>query len=121
VQLRDIPQTRIACTGTLPHRDPALLERARAAGRLWVTDAGHDLMITEPNAVAELLLRVPAAPQTYQSGSPPGPAAPGPLAFEAHDFLHLFLWVQVSIIAVWPEDTPRSRPWTAGCSAPAPP
>jgi hypothetical protein len=70
VQLRDIPQTRIACTGTLPHRDPALLERARAAGRLWVTDAGHDLMITEPNAVAELLLRVPAAPQTYQSGSP---------------------------------------------------
>jgi hypothetical protein len=38
-------------------------------------------MITEPNAVAEFLLRVPAALETYQSGSPPGLAAPGPRVF----------------------------------------
>ena len=31
------------------------MERARAAGRVWGIDTGHDLMITEPQAVAELL------------------------------------------------------------------
>jgi hypothetical protein len=28
------------------------------AGRLWDIDTGHDLMITEPQAVADLLLRL---------------------------------------------------------------
>jgi len=32
----------------------------RAAGRLWDIDTGHDLMISEPDAVAELLLQVAA-------------------------------------------------------------
>jgi hypothetical protein len=32
--------------------------RARDAGRLWDIDTGHDLMITEPQAVADLLLRL---------------------------------------------------------------
>jgi hypothetical protein len=31
---------------------------ARAQGRLWDIDTGHDLMITEPEAVADRLLRV---------------------------------------------------------------
>ena len=31
---------------------------ARAEGRLWDIDTGHDLMITEPEAVADRLLRV---------------------------------------------------------------
>ncbi|MGW3645538.1 alpha/beta fold hydrolase [Streptomyces sp. NPDC000878] len=56
-----IPQTQIVCTSTLPHRDPARMEPARAAGRLWDVDTGHDLMISEPEAVADLLLRVPSA------------------------------------------------------------
>jgi hypothetical protein len=30
---------------------------ARAEGRLWDIDTGHDLMITEPEAVAEALLQ----------------------------------------------------------------
>ena len=34
------------------------MERARAAGRLWEIDTGHDLMITEPRAVADALLQV---------------------------------------------------------------
>jgi len=55
-----IPQSVICCTSTLAFR-PARTERARAAGRLWDIDTGHDLMITEPRAVAELLLRVAAA------------------------------------------------------------
>lgn len=52
-----IPQTHIVCTATLPGRDvPALT--AAAEGRFWDIDTGHDLMLTEPDKVAELLLRV---------------------------------------------------------------
>ncbi len=54
-----IPQYHIVCSSTLPTRDPELMEKARAAGRLWEIDTGHDLMITEPEAVADALLRVP--------------------------------------------------------------
>ena len=53
-----IPQYHIVCTSTLATRDPALMEKARAAGRLWDIDPGHDLMITEPRAVADALLQV---------------------------------------------------------------
>ena len=53
-----IPQYHIVCTSTLPTRDPALMDRARAEGRLWDIDTGHDLMITEPQAVADALLQV---------------------------------------------------------------
>ena len=53
-----IPQTHIVCTWTLPSRDPARMASAAEAGRVWDVDTGHDLMITEPKAVADLLLRV---------------------------------------------------------------
>jgi pimeloyl-ACP methyl ester carboxylesterase len=53
-----LPQTQIVCTSTLPFRDPARLAPAQAAGRVWDVDTGHDLMITEPDAVASLLARV---------------------------------------------------------------
>jgi hypothetical protein len=42
----------------LATRDPELLANARTAGRLWDIDTGHDLMITEPEAVAQPLLHV---------------------------------------------------------------
>jgi hypothetical protein len=35
-------------------------ERAQVTGRLWDIDTGHDLMITEPRAVADALLEVAA-------------------------------------------------------------
>jgi pimeloyl-ACP methyl ester carboxylesterase len=50
-----IPQSHIVCTSTLPGRDVARL-RALSDGRLWDIDTGHDLMITEPEAVAQRLL-----------------------------------------------------------------
>ncbi|WP_018504335.1 alpha/beta hydrolase [Parafrankia discariae] len=53
-----IPQYHIVCTSTLATRDAELMEKARAAGRLWAVDTGHDLMITEPRAVADALLEV---------------------------------------------------------------
>jgi pimeloyl-ACP methyl ester carboxylesterase len=55
-----IPQYHIVCTSTLATRDPELMEKARADGRLWEIDTGHDLMITEPVAVADALLEVAA-------------------------------------------------------------
>jgi pimeloyl-ACP methyl ester carboxylesterase len=53
-----IPQYHVVCTSTLATRDPALMERARAEGRLWDIDTGHDLMLTEPEAVAAALEQV---------------------------------------------------------------
>lgn len=50
-----IPQYHIVCADTLAWRDPELMEKARAAGRLWSIDTAHDLMITEPRAVADAL------------------------------------------------------------------
>jgi pimeloyl-ACP methyl ester carboxylesterase len=55
-----IPQYHIVCASTLATRDPDLMARAREAGRLWVIDTGHDLMITEPQAVASALLEADA-------------------------------------------------------------
>src|SRR5258708_10172590 len=64
LELRDeagyakIPQYHIVCTSTLATRDPVLMDEARASGRLWTIDTGHDLMITEPREVTDALLAV---------------------------------------------------------------
>lgn len=56
--LWSIPQFHIVCTSTLATRDTQLMDEARSQGRLWDIDTGHDLMITEPNRVADALLEV---------------------------------------------------------------
>ena len=53
-----IPQYHIVCTSTLATRDPELVAKARAEGRLWDIDTGHDLMLTEPQWVAATLMEV---------------------------------------------------------------
>jgi pimeloyl-ACP methyl ester carboxylesterase len=58
---RDIPKYHIVCTATLATRDPKLMAQASAEGRLWDIDTGHDLMITEPEWVADTLVRVASA------------------------------------------------------------
>jgi pimeloyl-ACP methyl ester carboxylesterase len=55
--MRKISQSHIVCTSTLPGRNVAEL-KANSNGRVWEIDTGHDLMITEPVAVAERLLQV---------------------------------------------------------------
>jgi pimeloyl-ACP methyl ester carboxylesterase len=50
-----IPQYHVVCSSTVATRDPELIAKARAAGRFWEVDTGHDLMITEPEAVADAL------------------------------------------------------------------
>ncbi|HUC37933.1 MAG TPA: alpha/beta hydrolase [Acidimicrobiales bacterium] len=57
-ELWSIPQYHIVCESTLLTRDPVLIAGARAAGRLWHIDTGHDLMITEPGFVADALIEV---------------------------------------------------------------
>uniref|UniRef100_UPI0008321217 alpha/beta hydrolase n=1 Tax=Nocardia miyunensis TaxID=282684 RepID=UPI0008321217 len=59
-ELWALPQYHIVCTSTLATRDPELVAKARAQGRLWDIDTGHDLMITEPRAVADALLEIAA-------------------------------------------------------------
>ena len=53
-----IPQYHVVCTSTLATRDPELMSQARAEGRLWDIDTGHDLMISEPRRVADALLEI---------------------------------------------------------------
>lgn len=58
--LRAIPTYHVVCTSTLATRDAELMGAARAEGRLWDIDTGHDLMITEPRQVADALLEIAA-------------------------------------------------------------
>ena len=55
--LARIPPSHIVCTSTLSGRNVQAL-KAKAEGRFWDIDTGHDLMITEPQRVADLLMRV---------------------------------------------------------------
>lgn len=55
--MRAIPESHIICTATIPGRDMDTL-RARSAGRVWDIDTGHDLMLTEPDWVADRLCDV---------------------------------------------------------------
>jgi pimeloyl-ACP methyl ester carboxylesterase len=59
-RLAAMPQYHIVCTSTLATRDRTLMEEARARGRLWTVDTGHDLMLTEPEQVTGALLAVAA-------------------------------------------------------------
>lgn len=58
--MRAIPESHLICTSTIPGRDMALLTE-RSEGRVWDIDTGHDLMLTEPDWVAERLEAVAAA------------------------------------------------------------
>jgi len=57
-----IPRTSIDCVETLERRDPEIMARAKAADRCWEIDTGHDLMISEPAATAEMLLEIGRQP-----------------------------------------------------------
>ena len=53
-----IPRYHIVCTSTLATRDGEQMAAARAEGRLWDVDTGHDLMLTEPEWTADALAQV---------------------------------------------------------------
>jgi hypothetical protein len=58
--VRRIPFTNINASWSFKVRPPESARRATAGERVWEIDGGHDLMITAPEAVAEMLLRVAA-------------------------------------------------------------
>jgi pimeloyl-ACP methyl ester carboxylesterase len=56
-----LPRTSINCTPTLSVRPKEYLHRTLEADHLFEIDTGHDLMITEPEAVAKMLDEVARA------------------------------------------------------------
>jgi pimeloyl-ACP methyl ester carboxylesterase len=54
--LARIPRSNINCTSTLRLRPKDKLERALSADRVFEIDTTHDLMVTEPERTAEMLL-----------------------------------------------------------------
>jgi pimeloyl-ACP methyl ester carboxylesterase len=54
--VKKIPRTNINCTETLRLRPAERRQRAFEADRVFEIDTGHDLMITEPQAVADILV-----------------------------------------------------------------
>ena len=56
-----IHRTCINCTPLLNVRNPESRSRVLDADLLFEIDTGHDLMITEPRAVADMLLEIAAA------------------------------------------------------------
>lgn len=62
--LEAIPRYHIICTSTLAHRrsnTPDVIAQAERENRLWQIDTGHDLMITEPVVVADVLNSIGSA------------------------------------------------------------
>ena len=56
--VRRIPRTNINCTQALRSSEPLARARQLDGDQLFEIDTGHDLMITEPRAVADMLLEV---------------------------------------------------------------
>ncbi|RZJ95978.1 MAG: alpha/beta fold hydrolase [Novosphingobium sp.] len=56
--VRALPRTNINAPSTLRLRSGDSLARSLDADRVWEIDTGHDMMVTEPQRVAELLMRV---------------------------------------------------------------
>jgi len=52
-RVRDLPQSFVVCAENMPEEYHDAL-RDMCQGRFWVLDTGHDLMITEPERVAEI-------------------------------------------------------------------
>jgi pimeloyl-ACP methyl ester carboxylesterase len=53
-----LPRTSINCTSTLKLRPPEFLHRTLEGDHIFEIDTGHDLMITEPRKVADMLIEV---------------------------------------------------------------
>jgi pimeloyl-ACP methyl ester carboxylesterase len=56
--VKRIPRTIINCTPTLALRPANNLHRVLEGERVWEIDTGHDVMLTEPAALAGMLLRL---------------------------------------------------------------
>ena len=53
-----IPRSIVNCSGSLEKRPAALRSRWSNAEHVWLVDTGHDLMLSETQAIASLLLHL---------------------------------------------------------------
>lgn len=58
--VRRIPRTNINCSESLARSSDEARQRQKDGEHAWEIDTGHDLMITEPEKVAEMLLKLAA-------------------------------------------------------------
>jgi pimeloyl-ACP methyl ester carboxylesterase len=65
--MRKIPQSFIVCSSHMDDPSRAAL-KALSNGRFWEIDTGHDLMISEPAAVADALLQLAAGSSASTDG-----------------------------------------------------
>ena len=56
--VRAIPLININATWSMDKRPAESLKRSTSGERVWEVNTGHDLMLTEPERTAELLLRL---------------------------------------------------------------
>lgn len=56
--VRRLPRTDINCAQRVAQFDARRKTELRAATRAWEIDTGHDLMVTEPEKLTEMLLRL---------------------------------------------------------------
>jgi pimeloyl-ACP methyl ester carboxylesterase len=61
--MRRIPATNINASWSMSRRPAGSVARATQGERVWEVDTGHDLMLTEPEQTAALLLRLAGLPQ----------------------------------------------------------
>lgn len=66
--LAEVPRTAIDCPPRASRRDQPVNGHLRMADRAMTIDTGHDLMITEPRQLADLLDHIAANPQARKSG-----------------------------------------------------
>jgi pimeloyl-ACP methyl ester carboxylesterase len=57
-EVRRIPRTDIDCSPRVRQFDARRVAERLKADRAWEIDTGHDLMVTEPEKLAEMLLRL---------------------------------------------------------------
>lgn len=55
-----VPRTNVNCTAALANSNPEARERQLKGGRNYEIDTGHDLMITEPQKLAAMMLEIAA-------------------------------------------------------------
>jgi hypothetical protein len=56
--VRRLPRTDINCSARVREYDERRKAELREATRAWEIDTGHDLMVTEPEKLTEMLLRL---------------------------------------------------------------
>ena len=67
-RLATIPAYQIVCRDSVANIPDDILDAARAADRYWEIDTNHEVMISEPEALANILLEIASRPGPLSGG-----------------------------------------------------